>query len=162
MKSLLPFPVLSAALFAAWLALAGELTVAQTLLAAALALAVPLAARRFLDHLPRLVSARTAVRFALLVTWDIVLANIAVARLVLGPVARLRPAFVKVPLDLRQPQSIALLASVITMTPGTVSADLAADRKTLLVHALDCVDPDALVADIKQRYERPLMEIFGC
>jgi len=162
MKNLLPFPVLSGALFAAWLALAGVLTVAQTLLAAVLALAVPLAARRFLDHLPRLVAARTAVRFALLVTWDIVLANIAVARLVLGPVARLRPAFVKVPLDLRQSQSIALLASVITMTPGTVSADLGADRKTLLVHALDCADPDALVANIKQRYERPLMEIFGC
>ena len=162
MKSVLPFPVLSSALFAAWLALAGELSVGQALLAGALAFGVPLAVRPFLDHLPHLGSARTAARFALLVTWDIVLANIAVARLVLGPVARLRPVFVQVPLDLKQAHSIALLACVITMTPGTVSANLAANRKTLLVHALDCTDPDALVADIKQRYERPLMEIFGC
>jgi len=162
MKGLFPFPVLSGALVAAWLALAGEFSAAQVLLAVLLALAVPLLAQPFLDHLPRLVSVRAAVRFALLVTWDIVLANIVVARLVLGPIERLRPAFVKVPLDLTQPQSVALLASVITMTPGTVSADLAIDRKTLLVHALDCNDPDALVVDIKQRYERPLMEIFGC
>jgi multicomponent K+:H+ antiporter subunit E len=97
-----------------------------------------------------------------LVTYDIVVANIAVARLVLGPTARLKPVFVQVPLTLTQPMSIALLASIITMTPGTVSSDLSKDNKMLLVHALDCSDPDALVADIKQRYEKPLLEIFGC
>jgi multicomponent K+:H+ antiporter subunit E len=58
--------------------------------------------------------------------------------------------------------SISLLASIVTMTPGTVSADVSEGNTSLLVHALDCDDPDALVAEIKQRYEKPLMEIFGC
>lgn len=158
----LRFPVLSGMLFTAWLLLASEISAAHVVLAALLAFAIPLAAAPFLGHLPRVASPVAAVRLVLLVTWDIVLANLTVARLVLGPVDRLRPAFVEVPLALRNPQSIALLASIITMTPGTVSAEIAADRTTLLVHALDCDDARALVADIKQRYERPLLEIFGC
>ena len=90
------------------------------------------------------------------------LANIAVARLILGPPGRLKPTFVEVPLELTQPMSISLLASIITMTPGTVSADLSEGNRTLLVHALDCDDTAGLVAEIKQRYEKPLLEIFGC
>jgi multicomponent K+:H+ antiporter subunit E len=160
MKRWLHFPVLSAMLFVSWLALVGEVSVAHVLLAAVLALAIPLACAEFLDHLPRLVAPWTALRFTLRVIWDIVIANIAVARLVLGPPARLRPAFVTVPLALTNPQSIALLASIITMTPGTVSSELAPDRRSLLVHVLDCPDADALVANIKQRYEEPLLEIF--
>ncbi len=71
-------------------------------------------------------------------------------------------SLVRVPLELSHPQSIALLASIITMTPGTVSSDIAADNRTLLVHVLDCADPAQVVAGIKRRYEQPLLEIFGC
>jgi len=102
-----------------------------------------------------------AARFTLLVTWDIVMANVAVARLILGPMDRLRPAYVEVPIALEQPLAISLLASIITMTPGTVSADLSDDRRRLLVHVLDTSDPAALVEQIKSRYERPLAEIFA-
>jgi multicomponent K+:H+ antiporter subunit E len=55
-----------------------------------------------------------------------------------------------------------MLASVISLTPGTVSADLSDDRKTLLVHGLNVVDEAAAVAEIKQRYEAPLLEVFTC
>jgi multicomponent K+:H+ antiporter subunit E len=96
------------------------------------------------------------------VTWDIVVANIAVARMVLGPIQRLRPTFIHVPVVLTNPHSKALLASIITMTPGTVSADFTEDGRVLMVHALDCPDEAQMVADIKDRYEKPLMEIFGC
>lgn len=158
----LPFPLLSLLLFLSWLLLAAELSAAHIVLAAVLAFAVPLIVAAFLDHLPPVQSRAAALRLVLLVTWDIVVANVVVARLVLGPIHTLRPAFVKVPLDIRNPQSIALLASIITMTPGTVSADLSADQQSLLVHALDCEDAESLVADIKARYEKPLQEIFGC
>jgi multicomponent K+:H+ antiporter subunit E len=162
MKRWLPFPLLSAVLAACWLLLAAEISVAHILLAALLAVSIPLLVAPFLDHLPRVISPLAAARLILLVTWDIVLANVAVARLVLGPTARLRPAFIHVPLALSNPQSIALLASIITMTPGTVSSDIDPERRTLLVHVLDCADAEQLVADIKHRYEEPLLEIFGC
>jgi len=162
MKKWLPHPVFSMFLFVAWLLLAAELSAAHILLALILAWVIPYLCRSFLYGIPPLRNPLAAVRLLLLVTYDIVLANIAVARLILGPSERLRPTFVEVPLALTQPMSISLLASIITMTPGTVSADLSEGNRTLLVHALDCDDPQSLVAEIKQRYEKPLLEIFGC
>lgn len=162
MKAWLPYPFLSVLLLLVWLILVGELSAAHTILALFLAIGIPLICRPFLSGLPKLRSPLAALRLVLLVTYDIVIANIAVARLVLGPPNRLRPVFVQVPLELTDDLSISLLASIITMTPGTVSCDLSKGNTSLLVHALDCGDPPALVADIKQRYEKPLLEIFGC
>jgi len=68
---------------------------------------------------------------------------------------------VTIPLDLRSPEAITVLAGTITMTPGTVSADLSADGRALLVHCLDADHPDAVRDEIKTRYERRLKEIFG-
>jgi multicomponent K+:H+ antiporter subunit E len=73
----------------------------------------------------------------------------------------LRSTWLVVPLKLRIPEAITLLAGTITMTPGTVSCDLAADGSALLVHCLHTDDPDATVAGIKSRYEARVMKIFG-
>jgi multicomponent K+:H+ antiporter subunit E len=129
---------------------------------ALLAVAIPLVLAP-LDA-PRVAIARPgiAVRLALVVLWDIVVANVAVARLILGPMGRLRPAFVEVPLDAPHPQVATLLAMIVTMTPGTVSSEVDDRRTRLLVHVLDTGDPAGVVAAIKARYERPLREIFGC
>jgi multicomponent K+:H+ antiporter subunit E len=127
-----------------------------------LAVAIPLVLMP-LDA-PQVALARpaVAVRLALLVLWDIVVANVAVARLILGPIGRLRPVFVEVPLDTPHPHVATLLAMIVTMTPGTVSSDIDEARSRLLVHVLDTRDAAGLVAAIKTRYERPLKEIFGC
>lgn len=162
MKKWLPHPVLSIFLVIVWLLLVAEVSVAQVLLALFLAWAIPMSCKSFLSGMPPLRNPFAAIRLLFLVTYDIVLANIAVARLILGPTGRLKPLFVEVPLELTQPMSISLLASIITMTPGTVSADLSEGNTFLLVHALDCDDPEMLVVEIKQRYEKPLLEIFGC
>jgi multicomponent K+:H+ antiporter subunit E len=60
------------------------------------------------------------------------------------------------------PDAVALFASIIAITPGTVVADVDDARTRILVHVLDLEDPEQLVAEIKHRYERPLKEIFGC
>ncbi|MBT8411931.1 MAG: Na+/H+ antiporter subunit E, partial [Octadecabacter sp.] len=100
--------------------------------------------------------------YVLIVLWDIIVANIEVAWIVLTkPNSKLRPAWVVVPLDLTQPEAISMLAGTITLTPGTVSADLSNGGHSLLVHALHTDDPDAIRDDIKQRYEARLMEIFA-
>jgi multicomponent K+:H+ antiporter subunit E len=92
---------------------------------------------------------------------DIVVSNVQVAWLILGPERRINPRFVWVPLDVRDPYGIATLAGIITMTPGTLSADLTDDRRFLLVHALNVADEGELIASIKARYEAPLRRIFG-
>ena len=89
------------------------------------------------------------------------LANLQVTRLILLVAARPAAlAFVTIPLELTSPEAITVLAGTITMTPGTFSAELSADGRSLLVHGLDVPDPDALVAEIKSRYEARLLEIF--
>ena len=102
------------------------------------------------------------LRFLVMVLWDIVVASITVTRLSLGPISKLRPRFVRVPVALDDDFALTALASTISLTPGTVSAEIAPDRGYIIVHALDVDDEAALVRTIKERYEAPIKEIFRC
>lgn len=158
----LPHPQLSLVLAVVWLLLANTVAPLHLVAAVAIGWLVPLATEAFWPERPRVHRPGRLLRFALTVLWDIVRANLSVAALILGRRARLRPAFVRLPLALRTDFAITLLAGTVSLTPGTVSAELSADRRVLLVHALDVDDPQALVAEIKNRYEAPLQEIFEC
>ena len=160
MNRVLPHPRLSAVLGLTWLGLNNTLAPAHLLLAVGIALLMPLLVGRFLPDLPRLRAPGTLLRLLLVVLGDIVVANLEVARRILGRESALRPAFVRVPLDLREPLGIATLAAIVTLTPGTVSADLDDTGNRLVVHALHVEDEARLVATIKQRYEAPLRAIF--
>ncbi len=160
MRRLLPAPLLSALLFAVWLLLNNTLDPAPIVLAALLAVLVPSFTERLRPEKPRIRKPLVTVKLGLVVLWDIVLSNIEVARRILGPEDAIKPAFVWVPLDLTDPHAIVSLAGIITMTPGTLSAELSPDRLHLLVHAFNVDDEAALIAQIKARYEAPLKEIF--
>jgi multicomponent K+:H+ antiporter subunit E len=148
-------------LAATWLALTG-VSPPQLALAFVWALAIPRVAAPLLIPLPGIRSFGSAVRLTAVVAWDILLANIAVARLVLGPVSRLRPGFVQVPLAVAHPHAIALFASIVSIVPGSVSIALSSDTRTLLLHVLHVEDEEGFVDMIKQRYERPVMDILEC
>ena len=162
MKSWLPQPLLSLCLWLVWLLLGNTLALGQALLGALLAIALPLFTVRFWPDRPRLRHPLKLVRYIAVLLWDIILANLVVARLILGPLRRLRPAFIRLPLDLCNDFAIVVLANTISLTPGTVSADLSLDRRSLLIHALDVEDVAQAIAHLKRRYERPLQEIFEC
>lgn len=98
--------------------------------------------------------------FAAWVTLEVLKANVAVALAVLRPVRRLRPGVLGIPLEPLSAAEITLLANIITLTPGTLSLDVSSDRRTLYVHFLHVGDEDAMVADIKRRYERRVMELL--
>lgn len=155
-----PHPLLSLLLAAAWLLLQQSLALPNLVTAALLGWGLPRLLHGFLDDTARVHAWGTVVRLTLTVLWDIVIANGKVAWLVLWPGARPQPAWVPVPLDLRHPTAVSLFATIITTTPGTVSCDVDLAAGLVLVHALDCGDPAAACADMKQRYERPLKEIF--
>ena len=156
-----PRPVLSVMLALTWLLLQQSLALPQLITAALLGWGLPRLLHGFLGsatarHLPWGV----VLRFTLIVLWDIVVSNFTVAKLVLWPGARPQPAWVPIPLELTHPSAIVLLAAVITTTPGTVSCTIDEAGRMILVHALDCSDPAEMAAQIKQRYEQPLKEIF--
>jgi multicomponent K+:H+ antiporter subunit E len=160
MRRLLPAPRLSALLLLAWPLLNQSWSLGQLLLGAALALAIPLLTGAL--QRDRTGPRRTwaALALAAVVLRDIVVANLQAARLILGPEAALQPRFVWLPLSMSDPHGLVALASIVTLTPGTVSAELSADRRHLLIHVLSLDDEATLAADIRQRYEVPLRAIF--
>ncbi|WP_346798987.1 Na+/H+ antiporter subunit E [Halomonas sp. Bachu 37] len=158
----LPTPLLSLLLLFVWLLLVRSVAFGQIFLGGVLAIIIPLLTYRFWDAQPRLGRPLLLLRFVLRVLRDIFTANFEVAWLIANPWRRLNPHFIVYPLMLEERFTITLLASTISLTPGTVSANLRMDGKSLLIHALDEQDEDALIERIRERYERPLKEIYEC
>ena len=156
----LPHPALSVVLALVWLLLQQSLAPAHLLSALVLALVVPWLVHGFLGDSVRPRAPVAMLSLALVVLWDIVISNVTVARIVLNPRSNPQPAWVEVPLQAEHPTAVTLLASIITMTPGTVSCVIDEQRRLILVHALDCSDAAEMAAQIKDRYERPLRCIF--
>jgi multicomponent K+:H+ antiporter subunit E len=157
----LPHPILSLLVAAVWIGLTNTFSLGHVLLGVALGLVIPWFTSIYWPDSVSVKRPWLLLGYLGVVLWDIVVSNVQVARLVLfRRSADLRSQFVTVPLDLQTPEAIALLAGTITMTPGTLSADLSADGSAILVHCLDAQDPEQIVQDIKLRYERRLREIF--
>ena len=161
-NSYFPDPFQFLIIFVVWLMLTRRFSLGNILLSAILALLVPIAARAIREPTAPVKRPLKALKFFGLLLGDIVVSNIVVARQVLGAPQRLQPGFISIPLDLTEALPITLLASTISLTPGTVSIEIAEDRKTLHVHALHVTCEKELVDRIKRRYEAPLKEIFRC
>ncbi len=158
---LLPHPLLSAVVAGVWILLVNTVTLNALAFAVLLGVAIPLITRRYWPEPARVRRPLKIVEYGLVVLWDICVANVQVAWIILTmPNSKLRPAWITIPLEITRPEAITVLAGTITMTPGTVSSDLSADGRALLVHCLHAPDPEAVRETIKQRYERRLKEIF--
>jgi multicomponent K+:H+ antiporter subunit E len=158
-----PRPWLSLSLLAVWLLLNQSLAPGHCLLGALLGWLLPL----LLQRLAPMPARRVRKPFKLLrligvLLWDILLANLVVARQVLLQRSQLQPGFVYVPLERDDELVAVLLASMITLTPGTVGVRVELAQRRVLVHALHLTDAAALVSEVKQRYESQLLEILPC
>ncbi len=173
LQRLFPAPATSVLLLVVWLLLNNSLSAGHLILGTLLAILIPLITERFRDEHSSVKKPLLALKQLLIVIYDIITANIQVAILIVGPNKKLRPAFVKVPLDMTDALPITLLASTVSLTPGTVSAEVypvseehhVADpneQRFLLIHVLDLKDEAELIHQIKTRYEAPLKEIFQC
>lgn len=160
LHALFPHPFISFTLAVSWLMLMHSVEAAHLLLALLVAIIFPKLTQFFIQPAERL-HWPTVFRLFGVVLWDILVANIRVAIQVVGPLHKLHPKWVRVPLETRHPQVNTLLALIITTTPGTVSAGLDEDQSNILVHALSTDDPEAVIEEIKQRYEQPLIKIFN-
>jgi multicomponent K+:H+ antiporter subunit E len=145
-----------------WLLLAGSASLGNVLLGAALAIGMTLSFRAVRPLHPHLHRPLAALRLFGRVAVDILQSNYAVARIVLGLVSKrdIHAGFIDIELDVRDPHALAVLAAIVTSTPGTVWADLSPDNRVLKLHVLDLRDPQQLRDIIKHRYEDLLREIF--
>ncbi len=157
-----PHPLLTLLLAVVWVLLQNEVTAGMAVFGIILGVIIPAMTAVWWPDRPSGFRLGRMISYSVIVIWDIIVANIEVAWIVLTvPNARLKPAWIVVPLKLTQPEAITVLAGTITLTPGTVSADLSTEGHSLLVHVLHTDDPDGVRDEIKSRYEARLLEIFS-
>ena len=159
---LFPMPFHSLLLFVVWLLLNNSISAGHMVLAAFFAVTIPLLVNGMRDEHPKILKPWLAVRYILMVLKDILTANVEVALLIIGPIKKLTPGFVAIPIDIDSDLGITILASTVSLTPGTVSAEVSKDKAWLYVHSLHLYDEAELIKSVKQRYEKPIKEIFGC
>ncbi|TAL99597.1 MAG: Na+/H+ antiporter subunit E [Paraburkholderia sp.] len=163
LKRLFPHPWLATLLLLCWLLLMNDMSPGNLLLGTVLGCVISFVIGEGLWLQPVYFGRPwLLVRLWLHVLIDIVVANVEVALLVLGPTRRMRPAFIEVPLDSTHEIALTSLIAIVSLSPGTLCAELSDDRTCLIVHVLDLDDEAALIAQIKSRYEAPLLEIFKC
>ena len=161
LRRLFPHPTLSLLLAVIWMLLVNQFKIGSLVMAGILATVIPLVTAPYWPNRPILRNLPAMIGYVAIVLYDIVKSNFIVARIVLFmPNDAIRSAWITVPLDLRTPEAISLLAGTITMTPGTLTADMSACGRALLVHALHAPDPGAVRDEIKTRYEARLKRIF--
>ena len=161
LRWLFPHPLLTLLLAAIWVILQNEVSSGMVVFGLIPGIIFPKLTAIWWPERPMGIHIGKMFVYTLIVLWDIVIANIQVAWIVLTkPNSQLKPAWIVIPLELRQPEAITILAGTITLTPGTVSADLSDAGHSLLVHVLHTDDPDADRQEIVQRYQRRLKEIF--
>lgn len=156
---LLPAPFVSALLLALWLLLNQSLDASAWLIGALLGIAIPAAVAPLRPVATRVRAPRVALRLLFVVLADVARTNWQVARGVLRGTPP-RGKFIVIPLDLHEPSGLAVLAVIMCLTPDTLWAELSLDRKRLMIHVFDLHDEAAYIAEVKARYEQPLMEIF--
>jgi len=93
--------------------------------------------------------------------WELVRANFRLAVDVATPSYQMKPGIVAVPLDATRESEILLLAMLINLTPGSVALDVSPDRKVMYVHVMYIETPEAARAEIKNGFERRVLEVLG-
>ncbi|NNH25530.1 Na+/H+ antiporter subunit E [Acinetobacter terrestris] len=156
----LPHPFVSVMVALSWIMLTHSLDAATLLMALLLGILIPRLVQPFISRTPD-INWVLALKLFFVVLWDIIICNIKVAKLVLGPTRNLHPKWFRVPLETQHEQVNVLLALIITTTPGTVTAGIDDARGDILVHALSTDDSDTDILEIKNRYEKVLMAIFA-
>ncbi len=98
--------------------------------------------------------------FLVFFTREMIIANVQMAYYTLSPLSRLRPGIVVIPIEGMSNLEITTLANLITLTPGTLSLDVSDDHTQLMVHCMDASDPEKIVAEIRNGFQRRVKELM--
>ena len=145
----------------AWAALSGQVTPENLIGGFVLGYVLLWLAGRALDTSGYVRKVPQVISFFLYFLVELFTANLRVAYEVITPNLLMRPAIVAIPLDIRRDFEITLLANLITLTPGTLSLDVSSDKRVLYVHSMYVDDIDAFRREIKDGFERRVMELFS-
>lgn len=143
-----------------WALASGSVTVG-TLVGGFLAGLVTLyATRRAIGSSKYLQTIGSAARLLTYFVHELVVANLRVARDIITPRHRMRPAIVAIPLEAKTDGEITVLAGLITLTPGSLTLEVSEDRRTLYIHSMYTPDADRVRRDIKNGLEARLLKVL--
>ena len=162
LQRFIPHPLLTLVLIGLWVALLNSISAGVLAVGMFLGLVIPIYTAHFWPDRPVIRKPWLILSFVIILMIDVIVANIHVAYLIVFRRSEeLRSHWITIPLDLTTAEAITALAGTITLTPGTISSDLSADGRSLLVHCLDLENEEATVVRIKQRYERRIKAILS-
>lgn len=161
-RAWLPHPVYTAFLAVGWMVLHERYAAGEFIVGYVIGAAIVLLHGKFWPGSIRVVRPGRLLQLGMTFIGDMIVANLIVAWTVIRPRLDIQPAFLILPLDLDDDFRITLLANLISLTPGTLSVDLAPDRSALYIHCLDCRDDSDTIERIKERFEKPLREAIAC
>lgn len=155
-----PAWLLGLGLVLGWIVLNDGYTLGHLLFAVVLATLLLRGVHRLRPTQPRVRRLHLVPALVARVLVDIVRSNVAVVRFAFRPALPRRSGFIDIPIALRDPHGLAVLAAIVTATPGTAWAGLSEDGNVLRLHVLDVAGGDELVRNVQERYEQPLRRIF--
>ncbi|GGG24657.1 Na(+)/H(+) antiporter subunit E [Lysinibacillus alkalisoli] len=142
-----------------WMFLSSNFTASGFLIGFLLGMLAIIMMRRFFKQRIYLVRVWALIKLTLLFIKELIMANVQVLKLALSPKLNMQPAFFALPIELKEEWEITLLSSLITLTPGTIVVHISDDAKTLYIHAIDIDDVDEAIDDIKNSFEKAIMEV---
>ncbi len=143
-----------------WVTASGDVTLTNLLFGAVLGYVILLFVQRVTGE--TLYTRRVWKLFVFLgfFLWELLKANLHVAYHVFMPTSRMDPGVIAVPLSVESDLEITLFSNLLSLTPGTLGLDVSDDHRVLYVHALSVHDPDRLRSEIKDGFERRLLEVL--
>lgn len=143
-----------------WALLTGVFTLSNFVLGFIIGYLVLLTVRSVLPRSKYFQTAPYALEFAAYFVWELVAANVRVAVDVVTPRHRMKPRVLAIPLDAGTDLGITLLANLISLTPGSLSLDISADRVVLYIHAMYAENPESVRQEIKKGLERRVIRLL--
>lgn len=157
----LPHPLLTMVLVVLWMALLNSFTAGGLLVGIVLGTIIPIYTAHFWPDRPVIRKPWLVLNLLAILIMEILVANFQVAyRILFRSADELQMRWIKVPLDVTNPEALSVLMSTLTLSPGTVAVDLSADGHSMLMYCLDLQDEEELIHTIKNRYERRIKAIF--
>jgi multicomponent Na+:H+ antiporter subunit E len=156
----MPFQILlNIGLAIIWMLLRNDFSALEFFIGYVVGIALLFVLRRFLEfdfYFRRVIA---IFKLIILFLWELILANIDVIKIVLSPKLNIQPGIIAVPTKLKTDWEVTLLASLISLTPGTLSMYFSEDGKTIFVHSIHVPDKDAMIKQIHNTFERAIMEV---
>ncbi|MEC2055676.1 Na+/H+ antiporter subunit E [Peribacillus psychrosaccharolyticus] len=115
--------------------------------------------RHFFNERFYLLRVYAVMKLVLLFFRELLLSNIAVLKVILKPRLTITPGIFALETKLTKDWEITTLANLITLTPGTLVVNVSADNKTLYIHAMDLADKQEAIDNIKNTFEKAIMEV---